>query len=188
MNSSNHRWLARVGQADTALVCRAVAFGQRYLVIRSFVRLIGRFGPHLFFIEMAAWLFYVYRANVHAFGRTLTGEVAAVGAALVTKALIDQIAVRVRRTRPFVRHGFAPLISKRADDPSFPSNHAGGAFALAVALGWWMPGLWGVSLLLAVLLAAARVYAGLHYVTDVIAGAVIGSLIALTLCTILSIA
>ena len=61
---------------------------------------------------------------------------------------------------------------------SFPSGHATSAFAAAVALallvpraGWW-------ALPLAALVAYSRVYLGVHYWSDVIAGAIVGAAVA----------
>jgi len=150
------------------------------------VRAIGIYGPHVFFLEMGAWLIYCLAAARPLLGASLTGIGGSVAAALLTKVVIDAIASRVGRARPFVRWGCAPLIRKSALDPAFPSNHAGGAFALAVSLAWWIPSLSFLSLGLAVLLALARVMAGLHYVSDVLVGAIIGALVATVLMLVLN--
>jgi undecaprenyl-diphosphatase len=78
------------------------------------------------------------------------------------------------RDRPYVHHP-VHLLLPLSPDPSFPSDHAAGAFGLAMPfllarrrLGWSLFGL-------AVLLAVARVAAGTHYPSDVIGGAVLGS-------------
>ena len=79
------------------------------------------------------------------------------------------------RARPYEAHphGIVPLLSPSAD-PSFPSDHATAAFAIAFGIffvhrraGW-------VFLAMASLIAASRVLTGMHYPSDVIAGAVIG--------------
>jgi len=59
---------------------------------------------------------------------------------------------------------------------SFPSGHATTAFALAAVIGfvsprWYVPGL-----LLAAAIAVSRVALGVHYTSDVIAGAILGLL------------
>jgi undecaprenyl-diphosphatase len=81
--------------------------------------------------------------------------------------------------RPFVAlHGVTMLLAHPADN-SFPSDHAVIAGALAVGTLLFARR-WGiVAVVVAVLLALARVYAGMHYPLDVIAGLAIGALVAL---------
>lgn len=82
----------------------------------------------------------------------------------------------VSRTRPYlVLDYLLPLVTSH-DLNSFPSGHTCAAFA--AASGWWrtMPHRWMriTGLVLAVLMAASRIYTGVHYPSDVLAGAVIG--------------
>jgi undecaprenyl-diphosphatase len=108
------------------------------------------------------------------------GVVAAALSAGVALALAKLISDAVARQRPFVDHPHAAhLFIKHAADYGFPSDHTSGAFAIAVALllrhrwaGW-------VALVLAVLVGLGRVMIGVHYPTDVLAGAVLGTLCAL---------
>jgi membrane-associated phospholipid phosphatase len=101
------------------------------------------------------------------------------GLALVVAQVISRI---VDRPRPFVAHPHAVhLFSAHAADPGFPSDHATAAFAIAVAL-LLRSRRWGaIALAAAVILAATRVAMGIHYPTDVLAGAVVGSMSALLL-------
>jgi membrane-associated phospholipid phosphatase len=57
---------------------------------------------------------------------------------------------------------------------SFPSGHAATAFAAAVAIGLVHPRLRKPLLALAAVVALSRVYLGVHYVLDVLAGTVLG--------------
>ena len=63
--------------------------------------------------------------------------------------------------------------------PSFPSNHSVTGFALASTLAWFYPPYklvyWGI----AGVIAFSRVYVGVHFASDVIAGALLGLLLAL---------
>jgi undecaprenyl-diphosphatase len=92
------------------------------------------------------------------------------------------IAHLVDRPRPFVAHPEAiHLFLRHAADPGFPSDHTTAAFAIGVAL-LLRHRAWGVVVLVAAaLLAIGRVGLGIHYPTDVLAGAVLGTLAALLL-------
>jgi len=60
-------------------------------------------------------------------------------------------------------------------DPSMPSGHAMNAFAGAVLLGAVVPRARGPLLGLAALIGLSRVYLGVHFPSDVLAGALLGS-------------
>lgn len=64
---------------------------------------------------------------------------------------------------------------------SFPSGHATTAFAAAVALGLLCPRLRLPALVLAAAVALSRVYLGVHYAADVVAGAALGAVIGVAL-------
>jgi decaprenylphosphoryl-5-phosphoribose phosphatase len=77
----------------------------------------------------------------------------------------------VKRPRP-VLEGLPPL-GGAPSSLSFPSAHATSAFAVATAMTRVEP--WGaLAFLLAFALALGRPYLGMHYPSDVLAGAVLG--------------
>jgi undecaprenyl-diphosphatase len=82
----------------------------------------------------------------------------------------------VARHRPF-EHQLGPPSTTH----SFPSGHAATSFACAVVLAHYAPRLRGPFYALAALIALSRVYNGMHYPTDVIAGSACGVAIALLL-------
>lgn len=86
----------------------------------------------------------------------------------------------VARVRPYeVIDGLTRLVPAERSF-SFPSGHAGHAFAAAVVLYCMLPKKYGIpALVLAGLISISRMYVGVHYPTDVLAGAVIGTGIAL---------
>lgn len=61
---------------------------------------------------------------------------------------------------------------------SFPSNHASNMFALSFAFSFFYPQLRILFYIGAVLVAYSRIYVGVHFFSDVISGAIIGTLIA----------
>lgn len=78
------------------------------------------------------------------------------------------------RARPFVSDaGIAPII-KTPSSSSFPSGHSATAAAGAITLSTVYPALMPVFALAALLVALSRIYLGVHYPLDVLAGALIG--------------
>lgn len=83
-----------------------------------------------------------------------------------------------RRDRPCaanlsIRHRIRP-----PDQFSFPSGHTAAAFLMASVFSSFWPAVLPVSLLWASLVGFSRVYNGVHYISDVIAGSVLGLLCA----------
>jgi undecaprenyl-diphosphatase len=128
------------------------------------------------FPALLVLLFFAIRGRAAVDVRS--GVVAAVPAAacaLVVTAVLSRLA---DRPRPFVTHPGVHTFLAHAADPGFPSDHATGAFAIAVAVAL-RSRRWGAVLLaLAALVALGRVALGVHYPTDVLAGACIGAAVA----------
>lgn len=94
--------------------------------------------------------------------------------ALYTALTLSQL---IRRLRPFVTESeVLRLIPMPMSLFSLPSAHASAAFALAFALLWLRPRAAIGPLLLAIGVAFGRVAVGVHYPTDVGAGAIVGAL------------
>ncbi|MFJ7151532.1 phosphatase PAP2 family protein [Streptomyces sp. NPDC100445] len=92
----------------------------------------------------------------------------------------------VREDRPCRHLRVATLEACPAPgDWSFPSNHAAIAFAAAVALFLVSRRLGAVAAVAACAMAASRVWVGVHYPHDVVAGAAVGALVALLAAAVL---
>jgi undecaprenyl-diphosphatase len=98
---------------------------------------------------------------------------AADGAAQLSTSLIK---LAVPRHRPRVH----TLVSE-PHTHSFPSGHAASSFACAIVLASYAPRLRVLLWVLAALIAFSRVYVGVHYPLDVLAGAIIGILLGLAI-------
>jgi membrane-associated phospholipid phosphatase len=95
----------------------------------------------------------------------------------VLAVLVMGVKFLVRRKRPEGEWGG---IYRQTDPHSFPSGHAARAFLIAVIGAALGPAWLGVLLWIwAPLVALARVAMGVHYVSDVVAGAVFGIIVAL---------
>lgn len=140
------------------------------------LRLFALYAQYVF-VALLAVLFLVRGKWRSVNGRH--GVVAAGFSALLALGIAQLIADLWARPRPYVAHPDVHLFIAPSHDPSFPSDHATAAFAIAVALclrhrkaGW-------VALVLATVLSVARVAVGTHYPGDVAAGALIGAAAAL---------
>ena len=99
---------------------------------------------------------------------------------LIFSLLLNNLCLKrlVARTRPYEVVEGLKLLTAKATDFSFPSGHAGSSFAAATAIccmqivsRWrWL------TLALAILMGFTRLYIGIHYPTDVLAGALTGAL------------
>lgn len=140
----------------------AGVFAARYLIFIMgavpVVMLAGRWWP-------AAERVHAQRAVYRALIASVT--------ALAGNALI---ALSFFRTRPYVAlDRVHALIGPPLTPKSFPSDHAAIAFAIAVSVWFAWPRLGGWMVAAAALVAASRVYVGVHYPGDVIVGAALGA-------------
>ena len=96
--------------------------------------------------------------------------------AAVTAGITEALKYSINRDRPFVTY---PDILKKssAGSPSFPSGHTSSAFAAATSISLSYPKWYIIapSYLWAGTVGYSRMDLGVHYPSDVLAGAVIGS-------------
>ena len=98
---------------------------------------------------------------------------------LVLAVLVLAVKFSVRRRRPTGEWG---AIYRNTDPHSFPSGHAARATLLAVmALGLGPVWFAGLVLVWVPLVSLARIAMGLHYLSDVLAGMVLGVMIGLVI-------
>ncbi len=113
--------------------------------------------------------------------RVLAAAAVAAGLANILQVLLKR---RVRRTRPCdservgrTAYGVKPLGHFPSDCYSFPSGHALNAFAIGSVVSLAFPPLAAPVLLAAASVAASRVVLGLHFLSDVLAGSLLGALV-----------
>ncbi|HEY4363488.1 MAG TPA: phosphatase PAP2 family protein [Bryobacteraceae bacterium] len=125
------------------------------------------------------WLWYLSGIMIAIFGgpnrvRALVAGALAVGVGI---ALFRKLKKAFGRQRPcaLAPHCWARLLPP--DQFSFPSGHTITAFAVAISLGSFYPALLPGLLFCAASVAASRILLGMHFLTDVLAGAAIGGLL-----------
>jgi len=131
-------------------------------------------------VPLALGLVGWWRGNAELRVRGLwgTGTVAAAG---VVDQILKNVSCRARPTAPGAGTFFAsfPCFPAPYATASFPSGHATTAFATAAMLALWYPRSTGVCVGLAALVGLSRIVLGSHFPSDVLAGALLGSVVAL---------
>lgn len=165
--------------------------GYNLLIFRALNGLAGRnVAADAFFIFGAKWLIFLMAALVMAYvavswktsefeNRVEHAWHVFVGTAMAFIAE-NVIGFIWFRARPFVTlPDVVKLIEKSAEEKSFPSGHATASFALAFGL-LLHNRKWGAALcVLAAWVSLSRVFVGVHYPSDIAAGAVVAALAAL---------
>jgi undecaprenyl-diphosphatase len=160
----------RFDHAEHAL-CLQVNRGCRYALVRSCFAVISRLGDGIFwYLLMSAF------AMSGPQGALVAAQMAV--AAIVGMMLYRQLKHRLVRERPFISHSGISLGAAPLDRYSFPSGHTLHAVCFTLIATSHVPELAVLLAPFALLVAASRVVLGLHYPTDVLAGAAIGAAIA----------
>lgn len=124
-------------------------------------------------------LFIVLGILMLFFKRTRKAGLSALCAMLIGLIVVNfTIKPLVSRPRPWlVIENFVNLVEEH-DPNSFPSGHTNAAFAFALAVCMSAPRRWMkvTAVCMAVVMGLSRLYVGVHFPSDVLMGAVIGSL------------
>lgn len=126
-------------------------------------------GEYVFFAGILFYWFYKISENKN---RRMVVE--ALLAACLALGINVLIGMFIYRDRPFVHHHVNWLIPHVKND-SFPSDHATGAFVIAAAIWQWKKRTGWLWLILAAGISLSRVWTGVHYPADIIAGMLIGT-------------
>jgi undecaprenyl-diphosphatase len=123
------------------------------------------------------WLWYLAGLAVLLFGGDARfTAIAAAGSAAVAGIGVFMLVKNLSgRKRPceIEPHCWAHLLPP--DQFSFPSGHTITAFAVALGLGEFYPDLLGLLLFCALAIATSRILLGMHFLSDVVAGAALGA-------------
>ena len=160
-------FMARVDAAEYS-ICRKLNRGASFAFSRRLFQIASRLGDGIIWYVVLALLPLLYGAVAvkPAIVMALTGVL---GVAIYK--LLKRVFVR---ERPFITHSSIDLAMAPLDRYSFPSGHTLHAVSFAWQATAHFPELGWVLVPLAALIAGSRVVLGLHYPTDVLAGAGIG--------------
>ena len=130
------------------------------------------------FLGNGGWIFIAASIVLVLFARTRRAGTSAL-TAMLFGLLVTNLTLKplIGRLRPWVvMNGFEVLVTS-SDLNSFPSGHTCAAFAFAVAICSVCPKkqIKAAALIAAALMGFSRLYVGVHFPTDVLAGAVVGT-------------
>jgi undecaprenyl-diphosphatase len=161
---------------DKWIIEMATQLGGQEPVRDSIVFLLAEILP-LTFIGVAVWLFFFSGKTKPQRERNQYTVLVSLASVLFAVAVRYVLMSAVNRPRPFATYpDLHRVVDVSAGLNSFPSLHSILVFAFAGSIYWLgKHRTLGITLLiLATLVAIARVVAGVHYASDVIAGAVLG--------------
>lgn len=151
--------------------------------INSLAGTLTLFNPLMRFLAEDAEYFFILGVIVYWFTRTdlnrrMVAE--ALISACLGLAISGILSDLFYRDRPFVSHPVLQLI-KHAANASFPSDHSIAAFVIAMSIWIYRKRAGRVWLFLAACIGFSRIWDGVHYPTDVVGGAFIGILCAVSI-------
>lgn len=160
-------YLHRMQAVDSA-VCVKVSHTNQYRLIRDVFRVVSRLGDGVFWYTlMAAMLLTQQALSVQA---VLHMALAGLSGTLIYKWLKH----KTHRPRPFEVRQDVWVVGKPLDRFSFPSGHTLHAVVFGLIAISYFPMLSVLVVPFMVMVAMSRVILGLHYPSDVLAGAGIG--------------
>jgi undecaprenyl-diphosphatase len=164
-------FMARIDAAEVGL-CRRLNRGASFPLPRQIFRIASRLGDGIvwYVLILALPLVYGPAAMKPAIVMAGTGALGVIVYALLKRLFV--------RERPFITHAVIDPAAAPLDRYSFPSGHTLHAVSFAWQASVHFPELACALWPLAVLIAASRVVLGLHYPSDVLAGAALGAALA----------
>jgi undecaprenyl-diphosphatase len=160
-------WFARVDAAEYRL-CRRLNHGAAFPLPRRIFQIASRLGDGIiwYVLIFALPVLHGREALRPAAVMALTGALGVIVYKVLKRACV--------RERPFITHAAIDPAMAPLDRYSFPSGHTLHAVCFTLQATVHFPPLGVVLIPLALTIAGSRVVLGLHYPTDVLAGAVLG--------------
>jgi undecaprenyl-diphosphatase len=164
-------YFSRMHALDSTL-CVTVSHTSQYRLIREWFRMISRLGDGVFWYALMLAILITQQVDgvkpvLHMLAAGLTGTL-----------IYKWLKYKTHRSRPYQVRQDVFLSGKPLDHFSFPSGHTLHAVAFGLVALFYYPVLAVILIPFVAMVAMSRVILGLHYPSDVLAGATLGYLIA----------
>jgi undecaprenyl-diphosphatase len=156
-------------------LCVQLNSASRSTYVRSFFNVISRLGDGIFWYSLTAFLVFIHSHQ----GQGMLEGLHILLTALAGVIIYKYLKTKLVRERPFVNNAIIQQAAPTLDRYSFPSGHTLHAFSFSIMFSYYLPELIPVVWAFTFLVSLSRIILGLHYPTDVVAGALIGSTLAL---------
>jgi len=170
-HSRAEHWFDRIEQIELP-ICQYLNRANKFKFINIIFKLVSRLGDGVFWYSLIALTVFVHgkAALLPALHILITG--------CVGVFIYKQLKERLVRERPFISHEVISCNARTLDRYSFPSGHTLHAVSFSIMLAFYYPGLEWLVFPFAIMVAMSRVVLGLHYISDVVVGGLIGATIA----------
>lgn len=135
--------------------------------LSSFVRILNLTVTGVIYVSYPALMLFLLVTRSPLFLRCLLVP----GIMFVSVSAVRKL---INRKRPYEALGFTPVIEKDKRGESMPSRHVFSAFMIAMTFLYVCPWLSVVFFIFGLILSAVRIIGGVHYPSDIAAGALTG--------------
>jgi len=153
-------------------LCMRFNHGARIASVRRVFRFVSRLGDGVF------WYALILAMLLTGWGHDLRPVAHMVLTGLVCTALYKWLKSKTSRPRPYAVEAAVSAAADPLDAFSFPSGHTLHAVAFTIIAVAYYPILAWLLVPFSLLVAMSRLILGLHYPSDVLAGAALGALVA----------
>jgi undecaprenyl-diphosphatase len=137
-------------------------------IMNLFFRTITQIGGALF-ISVTTLLLIIFTSN-----QTRLTAISSAAALALSHIPVQLVKKLFPRKRPYLQIETTKILPNPLKDHSFPSGHTTAVFSVIVPFLLQTPSLAAVLIPLALSVGISRIYLGLHYPSDVIAGGILG--------------
>lgn len=167
------KWVENILQKDVSLSGKFRQWGEKNKLIHTLAVFFAHSGDSWY------WLAFLFTIWLFTDGQWHTYTAFLAGSILIQAIFVLAIKFIIKRSRPAGDWG---AIYRNSDPHSFPSGHATRAAMLAVL--FWGLQLYPLAILITIwvfLVSFARVILGVHYLSDIVAGWILGVLLGLSM-------